>query len=103
MASKKKEVPKVPTVIVESLKGNAAPVPVEPTGDFRRMAREAGPHTARTLSIAMDMLVFDAAAYAALNGILSHHGTNMEPKLAAGYALQYAKELVEQRRAFKKA
>lgn len=79
-----------------------AVVPVEPEGDFRRMAREAGPHTAKTISIAMDMLVFDAACYAALNGILAHHGTNIEPALAAGNAIRYAQELVEQRRKVKR-
>lgn len=94
MAKKKEELP-MPTVI--------APVPVEPTGDFRRMAREAGPHTARTISIAMDMLVFDAASYAALNGILAHHGLDIAPAEAAKRALECARELVEQRRAVKKA
>ena len=89
--AKKKTLPQVVTV------------PIEPEGDFRRMAREAGPHTARTLSIAMDMLVFDAACYAALNGILSHHGMTADPKQVAEHAIRYAQELVEQRRAVKKA
>lgn len=75
----------------------ATAVPVNQEGDVRRLTREAGIHTAKTISIVQDMMVVDAAAFQALNGLLAHHGAELNPKYAAKLSLDYAEALAAER------
>lgn len=75
----------------------ATAVPVEPEGDVSRLTREAGRHTAKTISIVQDMMVVDAASFQALNGLLAHHGKNLSPEDAARLSLDYAEALAAAR------